>query len=228
MRVIIIGLGNYGSTLGIQLSKMGHEVIGVDHSMEKVEAFKDSITHAICIDSSNRTAMQTLPLKDTDLVVVAIGEDIGASIMATALLKQLKVKKLVSRAISDLHRTVIESIGVDDVVRPEQDSAMNYAKRLQLKGAQDAFTLTEDYTILEATVPEVYVGGTVKDADFRNRFNLNIITILREHEESNIIGNKHLVKKSLGVVKPDMVFQKADILVVFGRMQDLEKCFELK
>lgn len=227
MRVIIIGLGNYGSTLGIELSKMGHEVIGVDQSMEKVEAFKDTITHTICMDSSNRTAMQTLPLKDTDLVIVSIGEDTGASIMATALLKELKVKKLVSRAISDLHTTVIEAIGVDDIVSPEQDSAVRYAKRLQLGGVEDSFNLTEDHSIIEVKVPEAYIGKTVQESDFRSRYNLNIITILRQHQEQNLIGNKHQVRKSLGVVKPDTVFQEDDLLVMFGRMQDLEERFEL-
>lgn len=227
MRVIIIGLGNYGSTLGIELSKMGHEVIGVDQNMEKVEAFKDAITHTICIDSSNRTAMQTLPFKDTDLVVVAIGEDTGASIMATALLKELKVKKLVSRGISDLHATVIEAIGVDDIISPEQDSAMRYAKKLQLGGVEDAFSLTDDYTIIEVKVPEIYIGKTVEESDFRSRYELNIVTILRGHEEKNIIGNEHMVRKSLGVVKPDTVFKKDDILVMFGRMENLEDCFDL-
>lgn len=227
MRIIIIGLGNYGSTLGIELSKMGHEVIGVDHNMEKVESFKDAITHTICMDSANRAAIQTLPLKDTDLVVVAIGEDTGASIMATALLKELKVKKLVSRAISDLHATVIEAIGVDDVARPESDSAIRYAKKIQLGGVVDSFNLTEDYSIIEVKLPEIYSGKTVQESDFRKRYNLNIITILRDHEEENLIGNKHKVRRSLGVVKPDTIFQKEDTLVAFGRIEDLEACFEM-
>lgn len=227
MRIIIIGLGNYGSTLGIELSKMGHEVIGVDRNMEKVESFKDVITHTICMESSNRAAMQTLPLKDTDLVIVAIGEDTGASIMATALLKELKVKKLISRAISDLHSTVIEAIGVDDVVRPESESAERYAKKIQLGGVVDSFNLTEDYSIIEVKLPEIYIGKTVQESDFRNRYNLNIITILREREEENLIGNKHKVRSSLGVVKPDTILEKGDTLVVFGKMDNLEECFEI-
>lgn len=227
MRVIIIGLGNYGSTLGIELTRMGHEVIGVDHDMEKVEVFKDAITHTICMDSSNRIAMQTLPLKDTDLVVVAIGEDAGASIMATALLKELKVKKLVSRGISDLHTTVIEAIGVADIVSPEQDSAILYAKRLQLGGVEEVFSLTKEYTIIEVKVPEEYVGKTVQESDFRSKYNLNIVTILRYHQVENLIGNKHMVRQSVGVVKPEMTFEKDDILVVFGRMEDLEERFEV-
>lgn len=228
MRIIIIGLGNYGSTLGIELSKMGHEVIGVDHSMEKVETFKEEITHTICMDSSNRAAIQSLPLKDTDMVIVAIGEDTGASIMATALLKELKVKKLISRAISDLHATVIEAIGVHDVVRPEQDAAARYAKKIQMEGVLDSFNLTEDHSIIEVKLPDIYIGKTVQESDFRSRYNLNIITIIREYEEENLIGNKHKVRRSVGVVKPSTVFQKGDRLVVFGKIAQLEDCFEME
>src|SRR5690606_40633871 len=113
MKYIIIGLGNFGSTLGMQLTAMGHDVIGVDSSMEKVDAFKYDITHTICLDSTDQQALSTLPLKDTDVVVIGIGEDFGASVMATALFKQMNVKRIIGRAMSPLHQKVLEAIGVD-------------------------------------------------------------------------------------------------------------------
>src|SRR5689334_14125917 len=103
MQYIIIGLGNFGSTLGTELTAMGHEVIGIDTSIEKVEALKGAISHTICLDATELPALQTLPLKDTDIVVIGIGEDFGSSVMTTALFKQLNVKRIIARAISPIH-----------------------------------------------------------------------------------------------------------------------------
>ncbi len=130
MKILIIGLGNFGSALGIQLTAAGHEVIGVDTSPVKVESFKDVITQTIVLDATNEHALKTLPLRECDYAVVAIGEDFGASVMTTALLKQANVKHLVSRAINELHSTVLETLGVEVIVRPEKDSASLFVDRI--------------------------------------------------------------------------------------------------
>ena len=161
MKYIIIGLGNFGTTLCTSLTAMGHEVIGVDKDMQKVNQVKDRITHGVCLDSSDMHAVTTLPLKDADMVIVCIGEDIGASVLTTAILKQNKVKKLISRASSDINRTVIEAIGVDMIISPEKESAERFAKKLQIEGVVDSFELSEHYSIIEARVPARYVGRTI-------------------------------------------------------------------
>lgn len=107
MKFIIIGLGNFGSALAMQLTHMGHEVIGVDGSEVKTETFKEVITQTICLDCTNELAMKTLPLRECDYAVVAIGEDFGASVMTTALLKKAGVKRIVSRAIDALHLSLL-------------------------------------------------------------------------------------------------------------------------
>ncbi|MEM4250192.1 MAG: TrkA family potassium uptake protein, partial [Candidatus Nitrosotenuis sp.] len=123
MKFIVIGLGNFGSSLASRLTSMGHEVIGVDSDMRKVESSKDKITHVIKLDSTDTTAINTLPLREIDVAIIAIGEDFGASIMTTALLKQNNVKRLISRALSPLHEKVLEAIGVSEIIHPEQESA---------------------------------------------------------------------------------------------------------
>ncbi|MEX2336610.1 MAG: TrkA family potassium uptake protein [Fulvivirga sp.] len=227
MNYIVVGLGNFGSTLSIALTEMGYEVIGVDHDMKKVNAFKDRITHTICLDSGDKAAMQTLPLQDSDAVVVCIGEDFGASVLSTAILKELGAKKIIGRAISDLHQTVIEAIGVEEIIRPEEESADRLAKKLQLKGVVDSFELSEDYNIIEIEVPEKYVDETVESSALRKNYNLNILTIIRLVKTENIIGKESLKKKVLGVVTPQTVFKKDDILVIFGSNEDLKRCFDL-
>ncbi|MFN6946178.1 MAG: potassium channel family protein [Cytophagaceae bacterium] len=220
MKYIVIGLGNFGSSLATTLTQMGHEVIGVDNNMQKVDSMKDKITHAVCLDCTDMHAISTLPLKDTDVVIVGIGEDVGSSLMATATLKQLKVKKLISRSINPLHHTVVEAIGVDEIISPEEESAERLAKRLEMKGVIDSFYITDEYNILEAKIPHRYVGKTIAESDFRSRYNINILTIIRISDPTN---KDHKKGKVLGVVGPDVKMIENDILVLFGRLSDLEK-----
>jgi len=223
MRYIVIGLGNFGSFLSIRLTEMGHEVIAVDVNMQKVEQYKDRITHTVCLDASDIQSLSTLPIAETDIVVIGIGEDFGVSVMATAIFKQLNAKRIMSRAMSPLHQTVLEAIGVQEIIRPEQESAERLAKKLEMRGVIDSFDLAEDYNIIEATVPLRYVGKTIAESDFRVKYQVNVLTILRKKESRNIFGNKQMVSSVLGVVSGDTVFEADDILVVFGKIQDIDR-----
>lgn len=227
MQFIIIGLGNFGAALGIRLTVLGHEVIGVDNDMKKIEAVKDKITHSVQLDSTDMQAIKTLPYKNCDVAIVGIGEDFGASILTTALLKQLGVKRLISRAISPLHETVIEAIGVDEIVHPEVDSADRLAKKLELKGVVDSFFVSEKYNIIEATVPERYIGSTIGEADFRETYKVNIVTVIRVRFEKSDLSGQHKKKRVLGVVSPNTIFEKGDILVLFGHIHDIQRLLML-
>ncbi len=224
MKYIIIGLGSFGTTLSTSLTAMGHEVIGVDKDMQKVNQVKDRITHAVCLDSSDPNAITTLPLKDADVVIVSIGEDIGASVLTTAILKQHKVKKLISRASSELNKTVIEAIGVDLVISPEKESAERFAKKLQIEGVVDSFELSEHYSIIEAKVPARFLGKTIEEVNFRGRYNLNVLTIIKMREKTNLLGSLYKKPEVLGVIGPQTRLEENDILVLFGRPTDVQTC----
>lgn len=228
MQFIVIGLGNFGSALGIRLTALGHEVIGVDSDMKKIDAVKDKITHAVQLDSTDIQAVKSLPIKNCDVVIVGIGEDFGASILTTAVLKQLGVKRLISRAMSPLHETVIEAIGVDEIVHPEVDSADRLAKKLEIKGVVDSFFLSEKYNIIEATVPERYIGCTIGETDFRGTYKINILTIIRVTEVPGPMGKNQRKKKVIGVVDGNTKFEKNDILVLFGHINDIQRMLQLE
>lgn len=228
MQFIIIGLGNFGAALGIRLTSLGHEVIGVDNDMRKIDVIKDKITHAVQLDSTDLQAIKTLPYQNCDVAIVGIGEDFGASILTTALLKQLGVKRLISRAISPLHETVIQAIGVDEIVHPEVDSADRLAKKLEIKGVLDSFFLSEKYNIIEATVPRRYIGSTIGEADFRETYKINILTIIRVKETTDKAGVTHKKKKVIGVVDGNTIFEKNDILVLFGHINDIQRMLQLE
>lgn len=223
MKYIIIGLGNFGSTLSVTLSSMGHEVIGVDKDMNKVNAIKDKITHAVCVDSTSYESINTLPLQDADAVIVGIGENFGASVMTTALLKQLNVKKLISRSMSELHHTVIDAIGVDEIISPEEESAIRLAKKIQIKGVVDSFELSDHYSIIEAKVPSEYVGKAIQEIDFIGKYGVNILTIIKMREVSNLFGKPKTKPEVVGILKPTTKLEKDDIMVLFGQPENIKE-----
>ncbi len=223
MKYIVIGLGNFGSTLASRLTTFGHEVFGVDNSLEKAEQFKDRITHTICLDTSKPNAMKNLPIRDTDIVVVAIGEDVGASILTTALLKQNNARQIIGRAINPLHRTVLESIGIETIFNPEELAAEMIAKQLEMQGVLESFDLADDSTILEIKVPERYLGRNAGDLDFEETYGLRLLGIKRFVEEKRIFG---LAKKRSTFernVNEEHIFDTNDILVMMGDMKNFQK-----
>ncbi len=216
MRAIIFGLGNFGKALALQLSEMGHEVIGVDKSLDKVEEMKDKISHTICMDATNPAAIQQLPISDTDLAIVAIGENEGASILTTAVLKTSGIKRIISRALSPTHESVMEAMGIEEIAHPEQDSAERLAKKLNLKIAIESFEIDRNYSIVEIKTPPEFIGKSVIEVDPRRNYSINIVTILRKTIRKNLLGIRTTELMSIGVVTPEEVFLEDDILVVFG------------
>ncbi|HCU44946.1 MAG TPA: potassium transporter TrkA [Sphingobacterium sp.] len=223
MKFIVIGLGSFGASLAEKLTAQGNEVMGVDNRMEKVNMLKDKITHTVCIDATDEVAFMSLPLKNTDTVIVAIGENEGANIMVTALCKNHFVKRLISRAINPLHEKVLLAIGVNEIVHPEQETAERWSKKLCLKGLLESFELNDNYSIIEAVVPNKYVGKNLLEIGFREKFNILVLTILKETEQKNIFGTNRMVATVLqGIPNPKTVIQEGDILALYGSNTDLK------
>ncbi|MEB2773953.1 TrkA family potassium uptake protein [Algoriphagus sp. D3-2-R+10] len=227
MKYIIVGIGNFGGYLAKRLTNLGHEVIGVDSSESKIELIKDSITHSIVMDATDKAAVKNLPIKDTDVVIIAIGEDIGASIMSTAIFKQLKSKRIIGRAINDLHETVIQAIGIDEIIHPEEETADRLAKRLQMKGVLDSLEISDEYNIVEVKVPKRYLEMTVAEANIRKEFYLNILTVIKIEQKKNLLGINSPYKNVIGVVTPDYKFESEDILLLFGKIKNIQDFLQL-
>lgn len=223
MKYIIVGLGNFGSSLAMKLTASGNEVIGIDSRMEKVDSFKEKISHTICMNATDEFTVSGLPLKDTDVVIVAIGEDQGANIMATALFKNQQVKRLISRAINPLHERVLHAIGVDEIVHPEEETAERMAKKLVINNVVDSFELSEEFSIIEAKVPEEYIGKSIREIGLRQKFNLLVLTTIKKEEVKSILGKSRTREEIRGIASPDIVLNGEEILVLFGSNKDLEK-----
>jgi len=222
MKYIIIGLGSFGASLAEKLTEQGNEVIGIDTNMDKVDNYKERISHTICMDATDEFTVSGLPYKDADMIIVAIGENRGANVMATALFKNLQVKRLISRAIDSLHEKVLHAIGVDEIVHPEEESAERWAKKLCFKGVVDSFELSDDYSIVEVNVPERYFGKTIRDSKIREDYNLLVLTTIANTQEKAIIGKTRKVTKVQGVASPNNLLNPNDFLVVYGSNKDIK------
>ncbi len=222
MKYIILGLGNFGRSLAIQLTERGHEVIGVDNSMTKVEQLKEKITHTVCMDSTDADAVSALPLRDVDAVIVAIGEDEGASLLTTALLKQLKVSRIIGRIVSDLQRTVLEAMEIDEYIMPEEDAAERLALRLDNKEIVDSFKISDKYSIIETKVPNNCIGKTLREADLTNKYHVIVLSTIKT-STINSGGKTMIQKEATGIANSDTLLEAGDILVLFGELRNINE-----
>lgn len=222
MKYIIIGLGHFGTSLGQKLTALGHEVIGVDPDMSKVDASKGTMTHTVCMNPADSDSVSSLPIKEADAVVICIGVNEGANILATAMMRQMKAKHLIVRAISPLHRTVLEAMQVDEIVYLEEETAHRWAKKLNVSGVMDAYELSGDFNIVEAIVPKRCIGMTLEETDLRNKYNISVLTTIKMVEQQNIIGINRKVKQVQELATAKTLLEESDILVVYGRLKDIE------
>ncbi|MFD1771725.1 potassium channel family protein [Sphingobacterium suaedae] len=225
MKYIVLGLGHFGKSLAIHLTELGHEVIAADKNMGIVEQLKDKITHTVCMDTTDREAMTSLPLKDSDAVIVAIGEDEGASLLTTALLKQLQVKRIIGRVVSDLQKTVLQAMQIDEYIMPEEEAAERLAMRLDNIDIIDSFKVSDRYSIVEIRVPSKYVGMTLKDANLTNKYKVIVLTTVKTYEKS-VKEKVVLHKEASGIAGSETVLQENDLLVVFGELADIKRLIQ--
>lgn len=226
MKYIVIGLGIFGASIAEKLSGMGNEVIGVDISMSKVEGIKEKITHAISLDATDMEAVKNLPLSDTDTVIVGIGEDKGANIMAAALMKQMHVKRLIARAVDPLQRMVLEAMGIKELIHPEKETADRWAQKLNMEGVVDSFELDQDFSIVETRIPAEYDGKAIKDLQIKKEFNLIILTTMKMSQTTNELGAECDRPSVQGIARADTLLHKGEIMVLYGHNKDIKKLLD--
>lgn len=223
MKFIIIGLGNFGSNLAFALMDDEHEVIGVDNNMSRVEQYQDQLTHTIGIDTTDENMLAHLPMGDADIIIIAIGEDVGASITTTALIRKNYSGRIIARAINPIHRTVLEAMKITEIIEPEAEFAEEFANRLKLAGAVKSMDLPGQYEIVEISIPRSLVGMTLGELDLKNRFDVHIITVVKQIAKENFFGNITYQQKVFGILRSNYVFEEDDLLLMFGKNTNLHK-----
>lgn len=220
MKFIVIGLGYFGSTLAISLTEQGHEVIGIDNKYERVDELKNQIGNVMEMDTTNENAVKTLPLNDTDAVIVAIGEDVGSSILTLSILKKLQVKNIIGRIISPMHKSILNQIGIEKTVHPESETAMMISLQLQVKNALKITEIDSDNLIVEFKVPQKYVSHTLGTANLESRFRLKTVAV-KSLAKKGLLSHE----QSITTLMPDAnyIFKENDVIIVAGLLDNMKK-----
>jgi trk system potassium uptake protein len=206
----VIGLGRFGSSLATTLYQAGNEVLAIDRNEERIEEYKDHVTYAVVADSTDEEALKGVGIRNFDAVIVAIGDDIQASILTVLVLKELGVQKVVAKAINKRHGQVLYKVGADWVVFPERDMGERVATQLMSPNVLDYIELAKDYSIEEVKVHPSMIGKNLRELNLRARFNITVIAITNKREVT--------ISPS-----PDRIIKEGDILVVIGENKDLDR-----
>lgn len=219
MRYLIIGLGIYGTNLARDLVAQGHEVIGADVSRINVDEIKDYITTAYVLDSTEESALGVLPLRNVDVVIVAIGENFGASVKTVALLKKAGVKRIFARAIDPLHESILMSFNVARILRPEQRAALDLTQEIGLGVDIQSMAVTSSHYIIKFEVPQFFVGLTYSSIDFQGTYNLSLVAVARRKARNNILGIKEEALEVVDVSGEGEEVKPGDVWTLFGSMK---------
>ena len=215
----VIGLGRFGAAMATTLSQLGHEVIGIDSSDDRVTALADQVSQTVKLDATDERALRAAGIEDVDVAVVSIGENIEASLLVVTLVKELGIENIVAKAVTPLHGRILEKLGVTRVVFPEREMAMRVAHSLVIPNVLDYIELSGDFSIVEVPAPAEFFGRTLRDIGLRARFGLTTIAIRR----AAVAGAPAITIVSPG---PDDVVQQGDVLALIGnneRLGQLEK-----
>ncbi len=212
--VLLIGLGRFGMNALMKLEEMNHEVLAVDQNEERVEDVLPYVTDARIGDTTDEVFLSSLGVDNFDVCIVAIGDDFQSSLETTYLLKEMGALLVVSRASSDFHARFLQRNGADHVVYPEKQLAEWTAIRYSSDHVLDYIALSANYSIFEVSVPEGWVGRTVRDVDIRKKYHINIVAVK---------DNDHFHPEVL----PDYRFTATDTLLVIGHNKNIQKCFRL-
>lgn len=212
---LIIGLGRFGAALAVELCALGNEVLALDNLDERVQMVADRVTHAVCGDARDPEVLRSLGVRNLDCAVVAIGNDVGGSALVTLNLKELGVSYVVGKAHSAVHSKVLEKIGADRVVFPEQEMALRLAQNLANSDVLNFIELSSEYSIVERRTPKKWVGRSIRSLDIRAKYHLNVIAIRR----GGATGGEGQMSIAPG---GDYVLEGDDCLVLLGRNSDVE------
>lgn len=223
MKYIIIGLGNYGHVLAEELSALGHEVIGADISESRVDSIKDKVATAFVIDATDELSLAVLPLNSVDIVIVAIGENFGASIRVVALLKQKKVQHIYARAIDAVHRSVLEAFNLEKILTPEEDAARSLVQLLDFGTNMEAFRVDSEYYVVKFSVAEKFIGYFVNELNLDEEFRLKLIGLKRANRIENCLGISLTEHSIVNELPENDKIQEGDELVCYGKYRDFQK-----
>ena len=210
-RVVVIGLGIFGSNIVRELCNSGFEVIAIDKNKEAVQRVRDCSTKAILADGTDKEIMEEIGIQEEDICIISFGEDLAAATLITLHLRQMKVKTIIVKAPNEEHKLILEKVGATEVMITEKEIAHKVAKSLISPNVIDYLPLSDDYMIFEMAPPNSFLGKTIAQLELRSRYHIEVIAI------RDIVSDKIQM-----VPKADFVIKDGEILVVIGKEKDIQ------
>jgi trk system potassium uptake protein len=216
-RFVVIGLGNFGSSVAESLHAQGHDVIAVDTSEAAVDRIAPNVSRAAVGDGKQLRTLERLGAKGADAGIVSTGDDITASILATLALRDLGVREIYVKVISVDHARVMEKLGVTETVFPERESALRLGTRISQRGLLNFVRLGAGFSIQEMAVPESWIGRPLRDLQLPKRYGISIVAV---HDV--------LHDQMIPIPSPDAKLKESDTLLVAGKDEDLARAAKVR
>ena len=211
-RVVVIGLGIFGSQLVRQLYEKGIEVIAIDKNRDVVQRIKDHSTKAVMADATDKEVLESIGIAAGDTVVISFGEDLSASTLLTLYLKEMQVREIIVKVPNDDYKRILLKVGASEAIIPEREMANKVARSIISPNVLEYLPISEDYTICELAPPTAFIGKSLAELDLRKRYQLQVIAI------------RDVLSESLQLVpRANSVIKDSDVLVIVGREEDIQK-----
>jgi trk system potassium uptake protein TrkA len=211
-RVVVIGLGIFGSQLARQLYESGLEVVAIDKNRDVVQRIKDHSTKAVLADATDKEVLESIGIDAKDTVVISFGEDLSASTLLTLYLKEMKVKEIIVKVPNEDYKRILLKVGASEAIIPEREMANKVARSIISPNVLEYLPISEDYTIVELAPPTTFIGKSLADLDLRKKYNLQVIAI------RDVLDNKmQLVPRASAIIKD------SDVMVIIGKEEDIRK-----
>lgn len=212
----VIGLGRFGTRLATLLADAGAEVIAIDTDRGAVEDIRDQVALSICMDSTDEHALRAQGIDKVDVAVVGIGENFEANALTTAVLKQIGVPRVISRATSAVRGEILARIGADEIANPERESAERWRNSLLARTLIERIELAEGFSLVQAAAPESFHNKTLEQLAVRKKYNVQVIAIRRTLEETDAQGRHKTRQVVISVPMPDSAILPGDVLWLIG------------
>lgn len=225
-KIAVIGMGQFGMAIAKTLSRKGAEVLVIDRNEAIIEEMADRVDMAVAMDATDKKTLISQGILDFDAVVVAIGEDFEQLLLSTTILLDVGVKRIMARARGKNQRIILEKIGVQEILSPEDEVGMNVAERLINPSIVSFLDLPDEFCIMEIAAPPDVIGRSLADIALRRRYDLNLVTMKRSkkvEKNGETITEQHIY----GIPRGDSIIRDNDSLILFGKRTNVERFIEI-
>jgi len=216
----VIGLGRFGASVAKALFEKGYQVLAIDVSEHIIQDISDEVTQAVCLDATDEKALRAVGIDNVDVAIVGAGTNLEASILITLNLKEIGIKEIVCKAVSEDHKKVLQKIGATKVIQPEKEMGTRVANSLISSSVIEHIELSNESSIVELIPPKEFIGKSLREMDVRAKFGVNVIAVKRHIPSVSKKEDEEIVNIS---PQAEDIIKKGDILVVLGSNEYIDK-----